>query len=170
MMLCGSCAGQQRLSYCADCDVIKGRAQARGFSVAQVQDAFENNSVAALFGHLHSYMIGGTRFDPSSSQWTAPPASTTPHPPTYGGDTSYAVAMGALASNGGHGQAAVKKRKSPEALKWNGLVVPRVSDKATPGSKKKRKVLDVRDMLSVGEEDGGPAGAFHGLLRCALCR
>lgn len=56
-------AGFQRLSYCADCEVIKGRAQTRGFSVAQVQDAFEMNGVLQLFGELYSFMVGGTRFD-----------------------------------------------------------------------------------------------------------
>lgn len=55
--------GFQRLSYCADCEIIKGRAQTRGFSVAQLQDSFEASTVPALFGDLFSFMVGGTRFD-----------------------------------------------------------------------------------------------------------
>jgi hypothetical protein len=53
----------QRLSYCADCEIIKGRAQTRGFTVAQVQDAFELNTFRALFGDLYHYIAAGTRFD-----------------------------------------------------------------------------------------------------------
>lgn len=62
----------QRLSYCTDCEVVKGRASSRGFSVAQMQDAFERNNVAALLGDQHDYVICGTRFDPSAALWGAP--------------------------------------------------------------------------------------------------
>lgn len=56
-------ADGQRLSYCTDCEVIKGRAQARGFTVAQLQDAFEANTFRALFGDMYFYVAAGTRFD-----------------------------------------------------------------------------------------------------------
>jgi hypothetical protein len=60
-------AGGQRLSYCTDCEVVKGRAQARGFTVSQLQDAFEANTFRALFGDMYNYIAAGTRFDYSRS-------------------------------------------------------------------------------------------------------
>eukprot|EP00892_Ulva_mutabilis_P002817 jgi/Ulvmu1/12536/UM090_0023.1 len=71
--------GFQRLSYCADCEVIKGRAQTRGFSVAQVQDAFEVNGVLRLFGQLYSFMVGGTRFDAAAGGTPCDPAAAPMH-------------------------------------------------------------------------------------------
>jgi hypothetical protein len=62
-------ADGHRLSYCADCDVVKARAQGRGYSVAQMCDAFERNTVHDLFGSDYDFIIGGTRFDPSAAQW-----------------------------------------------------------------------------------------------------
>lgn len=68
----GARAGFQRLSYCADCEIIKGRAQTRGFSVAQLQDAFEASGVPALFGDLYPFMVGGTRFDTATGGGATP--------------------------------------------------------------------------------------------------
>lgn len=82
-----ACAEGQRLSYCSDCEVIKGRAQGRGFSVAQMCDAFERNGVASLFEQHYDFIVAGTRFDPTAAQWAAPPAganagpSLLAHPP-----------------------------------------------------------------------------------------
>jgi hypothetical protein len=43
-----------------------------------MQDAFEQNAVAALLGAQYDYVICGTRFDPSSAVWnTAEPAMPT---------------------------------------------------------------------------------------------
>ena len=56
-------ADGQRLSYCEDCEVIKGRAQKGGFTVSQLQDAFEANTFRALFGDMYNYIAAGTRFD-----------------------------------------------------------------------------------------------------------
>ena len=81
----GRRAEGQRRSYCVDCEVIKERAQARGFSVAQMCDAFQRNDVQEVLGPQYDFIIGGSRFDASSAAWTTPaPAST----PALKGDAS----------------------------------------------------------------------------------
>lgn len=61
-MICMHADGM-RLSYCTDCEVVKERAQARKYTVAQLQDAFETNTYRTLFGDAYYYIVAGTRFD-----------------------------------------------------------------------------------------------------------
>jgi hypothetical protein len=51
------------VSYCNDCVVVKTRAVDHGFQVAQLQDAFEVNSVQQLLGSLYNEVVAETRFD-----------------------------------------------------------------------------------------------------------
>lgn len=51
------------MSYCADCAIVKTRAVERGFQVAQLNDAFEVNSVQQLLGSLYNEVVAETRFD-----------------------------------------------------------------------------------------------------------
>jgi hypothetical protein len=163
-------ADGQRLSYCADCDVIKARAQGRGFSVSQMCDAFERNTVQALFGDNYHFVIGGTRFDPSAAQWAAPdeppPApdaapSLLAAPPPGAAPTLPDLAAAPPGSGDGAGSGAQqkpkKKRKQAE-VKGEGLDGGGLGDEDDLGPG-----VNVRPNLS--EEDLATMRK-----RCALCK
>lgn len=57
-----ACA-EGNVSYCTDCATVKTRAVEHGFQVAQLQDAFEVNSVQQLLGSLYNEVVLDTRFD-----------------------------------------------------------------------------------------------------------
>ena len=110
-----------RLSYCADCEVIKGRAIARGFTVAQMVDAFERGALPRVFGADYHYILAGTRFDPSSAHWAPPPAATAPpphaaRPPVHptGGDADASVRVKRAADGEAEMLGAGKRRKKEQ--------------------------------------------------------
>jgi hypothetical protein len=167
--------------------MIKERAQGRGFSVLQMCDAFERNTVQVLFGPQYGFLVGGTRFDPSASLWATPLADPPPADafdsglPTVGPHLS-TLPPGAATSGGLPAMAAVHPPLSDcgntAASLGPAVGQKRVAEGMRPTGKRKRKQLDMMDAgdsacaraaSPIGEEveEIDLATMFK---RCALCK